>query len=351
MVLTGRRTVFGQVADKLRLRPPQTEFERGIQRFGYLLTRVMVVMVAVVFAINVFFDKPPIDSLLFALALAVGLTPELLPAIISITLAHGAKRMAARGVLVRRLNAVENFGSMDVLCTDKTGTLTEGVVRLDRALDVEGTDSAPVLALAMHNASFQTGLNNGLGDAVMARPTIESRYRAWSEQGFRVLGIAAESVEPRAGSYTRDDEQALVFQGFLLFFDAPKVDVTQTTTDLAERGVALKIITGDNEHVARHVAEVVKLPLLNMMTGRQLNALSDEALWHAAERITVFAEVDPNQKERVILALKKTGHSVDPEWVATLRRWDTVFVRNYMVVFAAEFAKAFFYARLVAPGH
>ena len=379
IVLTGRRTVFGQVADKLRLRPPQTEFERGIQRFGYLLTRVMVVMVAVVFAINVFFDKPPIDSLLFALALAVGLTPELLPAIISITLAHGAKRMAARGVLVRRLNAIENFGSMDVLCTDKTGTLTEDVVRLDRALDVEGTDSAPVLALAMHNASFQTGLNNGLDDAVIARAhsdhielagaskideipydfarkclsvvsadksgvrtlitkgalvnvlsfctqvagqhgaealdatrraTIESRYRAWSEQGFRVLGIAAKSVEPRAGSYTRDDEQALVFQGFLLFFDAPKVDVTQTITNLAERGVALKIITGDNEHVARHIAEAVKLPLLNMMTGRQLNALSDEALWHAAERTTVFAEVDPNQKERVILALKKTGHVV-----------------------------------------
>ena len=379
IVLTGRRTVFGQVADKLRLRPPLTEFERGIQRFGYLLTRVMVVMVAVVFAINVFFDKPPIDSLLFALALAVGLTPELLPAIISITLAHGAKRMAAGGVLVRRLNAIENFGSMDVLCTDKTGTLTEGVVRLDRALDVDGAESATVLALAMQNASFQTGLNNGLDDAVIARArsdhvelagatkideipydfarkclsvvsadtngvrtlitkgalinvlgfctqvagahgaealdaarraAIETRYRTWSEQGFRVLGIAARTVEPRAESYTRADEQALVLQGFLLFFDAPKADVAQTITDLARRGVALKIITGDNQHVARHIAEAVQLPLVKMMTGRELNALSDEALWHAAERTTVFAEVDPNQKERVILALKKTGHVV-----------------------------------------
>ncbi len=379
IVLTARNTVFGQVADKLRLRPPQTEFERGIQRFGYLLTRVMAVMVTVVFAINVFFDKPPVDSLLFALALAVGLTPELLPAIISITLAHGAKRMAARGVLVRRLSAIENFGSMDVLCTDKTGTLTEGVVRLDQACDVDGVDSVAVMHLAVLNASFQTGLNNGLDDAVIARAqsahvdvagavkvdeipydfarkclsvvsadaqgtrtlitkgalnnvlalctqvqgkdgpaaldaalraAIEERYRAWSDQGFRVLGVAAKSVEMRTASYTRADEQALTFHGFLLFFDAPKTDVARTIADLATRGVALKIITGDNQHVARHIAEAVKLPSLTMITGRELNALSDEALWHAAERTTVFAEVDPNQKERVILALKKTGHVV-----------------------------------------
>lgn len=379
VVLTARNTVFGQVADKLRLRPPQTEFERGIQRFGYLLTRVMVVMVAVVFAINVFFDKPPVDSLLFALALAVGLTPELLPAIISITLAHGAKRMAGRGVLVRRLSAIENFGSMDVLCTDKTGTLTAGVVRLDQACDVDGAPSAAVLRLAFLNAAFQTGLDNGLDDAVMARAAserleiagavkvdeipydfarkclsvvsadatglrtlitkgaldnvlalctavhgaqgrvgldgalraaIEARYRDWSEQGFRVLGIAAREVEPRAAAYTRADEHDLVFSGFLLFFDAPKPDVAKTIASLAARGVALKIITGDNEHVARHIADAVNLPTHTLMTGRQLNALSDEALWHAAERTAVFAEVDPNQKERVILALKKTGHVV-----------------------------------------
>ena len=135
IVQTGRATVFGQIAQRLSLRPPETEFERGIQRFGYLLTRVMLVMVVVVLAANVLRARPPIDSLLFALALAVGLAPELLPAIISITLSHGAQRMAKRGVIVRRLNAIENFGSMDVLCTDKTGTLTEGVIRLDGAFD------------------------------------------------------------------------------------------------------------------------------------------------------------------------------------------------------------------------
>ena len=149
IVQTGKATVFGQIAGRLRLHPPQTEFERGIQHFGYLLTQIMLVMVVVVLAINIFLAKPPIDSLLFALALAVGMAPELLPAIISITLAHGAQKMAKRGVIVRRLNSIENFGSMDVLCTDKTGTLTEGVVRLDGALDIKGQPSDGCFALRL----------------------------------------------------------------------------------------------------------------------------------------------------------------------------------------------------------
>src|SRR5512143_3308556 len=166
IVQTGKSTVFGQIAERLSLRPAQTEFERGVQNFGYLLTQVMLVMVVLVLAINIFLAKPPIDSLLFALALAVGLAPELLPAIISITLAHGAQQMAKRGVIVRRLNALETFGSMDTLCTDKTGTLTEGVVRLDDAVDVGGRKSEEVLRLAFLNSHFQTGLSNPLDDAV-----------------------------------------------------------------------------------------------------------------------------------------------------------------------------------------
>jgi len=146
--------------------PPETEFERGVHRFGYLLTRVMFVMFVVVLAVNMFRAKPALDSLLFALALAVGLTPELLPAIISITLAHGAQRMAKRGVIVRKLNAIENFGSMDILCTDKTGTLTEGVVILKEAIDSQGTASNDVLRFAYLNAKLQTGLNNPLDEAI-----------------------------------------------------------------------------------------------------------------------------------------------------------------------------------------
>jgi Mg2+-importing ATPase len=379
MVQTGKATMFGQIAERLSLRPAQTEFERGIQSFGYLLTQVMVVMVVIVLAINIFLAKPPIDSLLFALALAVGLTPELLPAIISITLAHGAQQMAKRGVIVRRLNAIENFGSMDVLCTDKTGTLTEGVVRLDGALDLDGQPSPAVLRYTYLNAHFQTGLNNPLDEAINAyaqtakvdiatdkkvdeipydfvrkcltvvtanehdertfitkgaldnvlkicnqvqasdgvypldearRGGIEQRYSDWSGQGFRVLGVATKLVEPKTAAYTISDESNLTFVGFLLFFDPPKTDVKQVIVDLAQRGVQLKIITGDNEKVARHVAEAVNLPLERVLTGSELNNMSDEALWHAAERTTLFAEVDPNQKERIILALRKTGHVV-----------------------------------------
>ena len=166
VVKTGKATVFGQIAAHLVLRPPETEFERGIRHFGYLLTQVMLVMVVIVLAINIFLAKPAVESLLFALALAVGLTPELLPAIISITLSQGAQRMAKRGVIVRRLNAIENFGSMDVLCTDKTGTLTEGVVQLDGAFDPEGQPSPAVLRYTFLNSHFQTGLNNPLDIAI-----------------------------------------------------------------------------------------------------------------------------------------------------------------------------------------
>jgi P-type Mg2+ transporter len=379
IVKTAKATVFGQIAERLKLRPPETEFERGVQHFGYLLTRVMLVMVVVVLAVNIVRAKPALDSLLFALALAVGLTPELLPAIISITLAHGAQRMAKRGVIVRRLNAIENFGSMDVLCTDKTGTLTEGLVNLKEALDARGKPSTAVLRYAYLNAHHQTGLNNPLDEAINAYgqqagvdisaehkvgeipydfirkrlsviiadnqdartliikgaltnvlqtcrsmqdadadcplddsrlADINQRYRQWSEQGFRVLGVATKPIDARTESYSREDESGLQFAGFLLFFDPPKADVARTIIDLCERGVQLKIITGDNRLVARHVAEAVNLPDGGLLTGNDLSGMGDEALWHAAERTSIFAEVDPNQKERVIQALRKTGHVV-----------------------------------------
>jgi Mg2+-importing ATPase len=379
VVHTGKNTVFGQISERLSLRPAQTEFERGVQNFGYLLTQVMLVMVVIVLAINIFLSKPPIDSLLFALALAVGLAPELLPAIISITLAHGAQQMAKRGVIVRRLNSIENFGSMDVLCTDKTGTLTEGVVRLDGALDHNGQPSDMVLNYTYLNSQYQTGINNPLDDAISAyaqqagvkagseqkideipydfvrkclsvvtanaagehtlitkgalenilklsthvqvdgklQPLtqitlseIERRYSDWSEKGFRVLGVAIRKVDGASISYSNADEKDMTFIGFLLFFDPPKPDVEKVIIDLAERGVQLKIITGDNEKVARHVAEAVHLPITGLLTGSALNDMTDEALWHAAERTNIFAEVDPNQKERIILALRKTKHVV-----------------------------------------
>jgi Mg2+-importing ATPase len=379
VVQTGPATAFGLIAKKLTLRPPETEFERGIRRLGYLLTEVMFVLVFAVFAINVFFKKPVLDSLLFSIALAVGLTPQLLPAIINVNLSRGSQAMAAAGVIVRRLASIENFGSMDVLCTDKTGTLTEGVVRLDGALDLQGQPSDEVFRWAWLNAHFQTGLSNPLDEAIVAqtqpdlsgvskvdevpydfirkrlsvvveqagregvtspllitkgaldnvlavctqvqqgeapvplddahRSEIQQRYAAWSAQGYRVLGVAARSMSPQP-AYTRDDEQNLTFAGFLLFLDPPKAGVLEVIADLEELGVKLKIITGDNHLVALHTARTVGLEVTGVLTGSELDSLRDEALWQAVEHTNLFAEVDPNEKERIILAVKKRGHVV-----------------------------------------
>jgi Mg2+-importing ATPase len=376
IVRTGAGSTFGQIAHKLSLRPPETEFERGVRHLGYLLTEVMMVLVLVVFAANVLLKKPPLDSLLFSIALAVGLTPQLLPAIINVNLSRGSKAMGAAGVIVRRLASIENFGSMDVLCTDKTGTLTAGVVQLDGALDIHGQPSDEVLRYAYLNAHFQAGLVNPLDEAIVAqahldpagevkvdevpydfvrkrltvvvgragvppcelitkgaldnvlavcsqivdggatvplddtqRDAIAQRYAGWSEQGYRVLGVAAKAA-PRQAAYTRDDEVGLTFVGFLLFFDPPKPGVAETISDLAELGVQLKIITGDNHLVALHTAQAVGLQVTGLLTGAQLDDLHDEALWQRVEVVNLFTEVDPNQKERIILAAQKRGHVV-----------------------------------------
>ncbi len=373
IVQTGTGTAFGQIAKRLTVKEPETDFERGVRQFGNLLSRLMLVLVIVVFSINVFFHKPVLDALLFSIALAVGITPELLPAIISVTLSKGSKEMAEQGVIVRRLNAIENLGSIDVLCTDKTGTLTEGVVKLDGAFDVQGQPSQDVLRCAYLNASLQTGLSNPLDEAItsLQKPDlgrvvkideipydfvrkrlsvvveengarrmitkgalenvlavcsqarvggdqplderslerVRAQFTDWSGQGFRVLGVAVrELAEMR--DFTREDETRMTFLGFLLFFDPPKPDVHQTIQDLAASGIELKIITGDNKQVALHTAETIGMQVTGVITGNELNQLRDEALWHQVEKANLFVEVDPNQKERIILALRKKGRVV-----------------------------------------
>ncbi len=376
IVETGRNTAFGQIADRLTLRPPETEFERGIKRLGYLLTEVMFILVFGIFFFNVLFHKPVLDSLLFSIALAVGLTPQLLPAIININLARGSQEMAKHGVIVRRLESIENFGSMDILCTDKTGTLTEGVIRLDGALNVNGEPSEQVKLLAYLNAFMQTGLANPLDEAIIhmgadgaqdyskvdeipydfirkrltvvargtdstaimvtkgalenvlavcsraqsgnqekaldsvMRAAVQERFEQWSGQGFRVLGVASKPASAQKHPYSTADESEMTFQGFLLFFDPPKSGVKETIQELARLGVQLKIITGDNKLVARHTGQVVGFENAKVLTGSDLESLGDEALWHAVEETTIFAEVDPNEKERIILALKKRRHVV-----------------------------------------
>ncbi len=374
IVVTGRDTEFGEIARRLVLRPPETEFSRGIRRFGLLLSEVMLILVLIIFGINVYLNRPILDSLLFSVALGVGLTPQLLPAIISITLSKGAHRMANQGVLVRRLDSIENFGSIDVLCSDKTGTLTEGTVLLDNALDLNGQPSERVLRYAYLNASLQLGLPNPLDQAIVARPPrhlgavtkvaeipydfvrkrlsvvveeggartmvvkgaleavlqvcavvadgerhaplsteaqgrILERYAEWSSGGFRVLGVATRDVLIQS-DYTRDDEHDLCFVGFLVFSDPLKPDAEGAIASLARDGVKLKIISGDNRLVATHVARAVGLSVGNVLTGATLAQMRDEALWQAVETTDVFAEMDPNQKERILLALKKRGHVV-----------------------------------------
>ena len=311
VVKTGSGTEFGQIAEQLTRRPPETEFERGVRRFGYLLTEIILILAFCVLVMNVIFKRPFIDSLLFSVALAVGITPQLLPAIINITLAKGARIMAKEGVIVRRLTAIINFGSMDVLCTDKTGTLTEGEIRLDSALDFDGQASDAVFRLAYLNSSLQKGMANSMDSAIKAYKDIDisavkkidenpfdfsrkrlgifvqegsecslivkgalnkileacdrvqintvaqaldtaklqsinQRFLDWSNQGYRVLGVAAKPIV-KNGDYTVQDEQNMIFMGFLLFFDPPKADVNQAIADLAKNGVQLRMITGDNK--------------------------------------------------------------------------------------------------------
>ena len=357
---TGRATQFGHIAERVRVRAPDTEFDRGLKSFGTLLTRVMVGMTLVVLTLNLVMAKPPVESALFAIALAVGLAPELLPAILAINLARSAALMAKQGVLVRRLNAIENFGAMSVLCTDKTGTLTEGRLTLEGAVDGGGAPSTRVLELAFANAALQTGISNPLDEAVLAagkakqlvapgkldevpydftrrrlsvvverdgpllvtkgavpqvlsvcaglddaaRARIDDFVERHSAQGQRVLAVASRTVA-RKDAYSRADEVELTLEGFLLFVDSPRAGIRDVVASLEALGVTLKMITGDNVHVARHLAERVGLAHDAVLTGAELAQLPSAALAARAETVEVFAEVDPQQKELIVRALAR----------------------------------------------
>jgi Mg2+-importing ATPase len=374
IVRTGKETEFGKVSDRLKLRPQETEFEHGIRRFGYFLMEVTLMLVVTIFAVNVYLARPVLDSFLFSLALAVGLTPQLLPAIISINLSHGAKRMAAKKVIVKRLASIENFGSMNIICSDKTGTLTEGTVQLQSANNVDGTASEKVLLHAFLNASFQTGFTNPIDEAICnyqkldltgyqkldeipydflrkrlsilvshdktnlmvtkgalvnvlsvctnvelgdgtivdiagSRDKIQKQFEGLSNKGFRTLGVAYKNV----GTDSRIDkkyEAGMTFLGFLALFDPPKPNIKDTITNLKNLGVALKVITGDNHLVAVNVSQQMGLENNKILTGPEISHMSDAALLNSVGSVDVFAEIEPNQKERIIIALKKAGNVV-----------------------------------------
>ena len=374
VILTGKQAEFGQISEKLKLRPPETEFERGIRQFGYLLIEVTLLLVIAVFAINVFFHRPVLESFLFSLALAVGLTPQLLPAIISINLAHGAKKMAGQKVIVKRLASIENFGSMDVLCSDKTGTLTDGTACLHSAIDVDGNPSDRVFLHAYLNSFYEKGFSNPIDDAIRSyrvldvsgyekvdevpydfirkrlsillkkdgrhlmvmkgalanvldvcpfaenkagdkidtstvAQEVERKFADLSSQGFRVLGVAMREMGAESLIH-KDSERDMTFLGFLLFFDPPKKRVRETINRLGELGVSLKVITGDNRLVAAKISHDVGMADARLLTGPELRDISDTTLLQQVTHTDIFAEVEPNQKERIILALRKAGHVV-----------------------------------------
>ena len=195
VTLTGKNTEFGKVSERLKLKPLETEFEHGIRRFGYFLGEVTLILVVIIFAINVYLHRPVLESFLFSLALAVGLTPQLLPAIISINLAHGAKKMALKKVIVKRLASIENFGSMNVICSDKTGTLTEGSVKVESALDINGEANEKVFLFAYLNAFYQTGFTNPIDEAILKYKKIDlSGYRKQDEIPYDFLTKTAEYI-------------------------------------------------------------------------------------------------------------------------------------------------------------
>jgi len=387
---TGARTSYGAIAKRLAERAPQTDFQLGVRAFGLLVARVTLLLVVSVFAINVALQRPLFESLLFAVALAVGLTPELLPAIVTLNLTRGARALAVHGVLVKRLPAIQNLGGVTVLCTDKTGTLTEGKLRLERSAGIDrddATEAAAALALAYLNSHFQAGFANPLDTAILAQATAPAdlaSYRKLAELPYdfqrRLLSVvvqradepplvvtkgAPESVVVRSTSVREDHtarpidaaeharlaalvdgasadgfrlvavasrvlsaeelaslaapgsalglaaadrlERDLVFEGVILFSDPAKAGVSATIADLARQGVALKVVTGDNELVARHTAGEVGLAVTGILTGDEMRTLTHAALVARAPGITIFARVDPDQKLQVIRALRESG--------------------------------------------
>lgn len=338
-----------------------------------MLMEITLVLVLLIFAINVFLHKPVLDSFMFSLALAVGLTPQLLPAIISVNLATGARRMAKQEVIVKRLSAIENFGSMNILCSDKTGTITEGKVRLKDTLDSSGKHSDKVLQYAWLNASLQQGFNNPIDAAISASYTddthaftvqaeipydfirkrltiqvksktenfavtkgalnvilsicdrveiegevtnigsqkkqLNDQYEILSNAGFRTLGVAYKPGSADS-NFTKADEQGMIFLGFITLFDPPKASMPETLIKLQNLGVSLKMITGDNALVAKSLARQIGIKAPQVLTGAQLQKMSNAALLHKAPLTDVFAEVEPSQKERIITTLKKAGNVV-----------------------------------------
>lgn len=384
VVATGARTYFGSLAKAVVGSRAQTSFDRGINSVSWLLIRFMLVMTPVVFLINGVTKGDWLEALLFGLAVAVGLTPEMLPMIVSSNLAKGAVAMARRKVVVKRLNAIQNFGAMDVLCTDKTGTLTQDRIILEHHIDINEKTDDSVLRLAWLNSYHQSGVKNLMDQAVIrssdltsktmrtalgyrkidelpfdfvrrrlsvvveglkgehlmvckgaveemlaisthirdgdqvrelddaGRRKLEDMARRYNENGFRVLVVATRELPSHGPStqYKVDDERDLIVQGFLTFLDPPKETAGPAIAALAEHGVAVKVLTGDNAVVSTKICREVGLEPGVPILGKDIEKLDDAALGIVVEERTIFAKLTPLQKSRVLQALQANGHTV-----------------------------------------
>jgi Mg2+-importing ATPase len=384
---TGLTTAFSEIAKSLAQRAPQSEFERGIARFGAFILKTVLFLVLFVFLVSALMHRDPLQSLLFAVALAVGLTPEFLPMITTVTLTRGAVRMAKSKVIVKNLAAIQNFGSIDVLCCDKTGTLTTGEMTLDSWLDPLGQVSERPLLLSYLNSYFESGIENPIDEAVLrkaklnaldsavlrhehpdisqfskldeipfdferrrvsvvaarageailvtkgapedvisvcsrfeasgtvqplddaTRGAVIAVFEALSAKGYRVLGVGYTAVA-KDQACSKADEHDLVLAGFIAFSDPARADAAETLARLAEEGIRVHVLTGDNELVTRQICEQVGVPASEILLGSELGKLSDSALFHVVETTRVFARVLPAQKNRILLALKARGHVV-----------------------------------------
>jgi len=374
VVATGRATRFGAIAASLQRRSAPTAFERGVHALGMLILRLTGFLVLFVLLTQLIRTGLSLESFLFAIALAVGLTPELLPMVMTVTLARGAVRMAARKVVVKRLSAIHDLGAMNVLCTDKTGTLTEAKIAFVEAVGIDGRPNEKVATLARCNSRYSGGMRSNLDDALLAsapgdeswqriddlpfdferrrasvlvgrageriliakgapesllslctqaetaegvvplddarRAQIGALIDAKGGQGLRLLGIAWRPMAETCGEIRLENESALIFAGCAVFIDPPKASASDAVARLCRLGVRVKVISGDAAPVVSHLVEALRLPAHGIMSGDDVDALTDRALAGRVDEVDLFVRMSPEQKSRVVAALRARGCTV-----------------------------------------
>ncbi len=381
VIVTGQKTFFGQIGEIIAKHQKITNFDEGIKKFTWLMIKFILVMVPLVFLINGFGKGDWIEAFLFAVAVGVGLTPEMLPAIVTINLSQGAITMSKEKVIVKRLNSIQNFGAIDVLCADKTGTITQDKIILEKHVDLFGNESQKVFSYAYLNSYYQTGLKNLLDREVLKHSethypsAIQNKFKKIDEipfdfvrrrmsvilqsednknilickgavkeifdvcvkaetktekfnldknhletlnkvveelnsDGFRVIAVAYKEFTDSKNSYTKDDESDLTMLGYIAFLDPPKETAAKAMNDLSKLGIKVKILSGDNDTVTKKICREVNLQFDKVYTGADLENMTNDRFSASVEEGSVFAKLTPEQKAKIITALRQNGHVV-----------------------------------------